>query len=286
MKRHTEADMRKSLILFFVACALFGMLLSGCGLIGGAFTLPGEEGGATPGAAGVLPTPIAGSGTPAVSTPLPLQTIAPLPTGVASLPSGCLDALGITLDDYGKTACVGGTVVSLASAHGTYYVYFSNVRGKLYMMGTDWVDRIKLKTGECAYAEGKLSRDGVAPVMPITPFTLKRCPVAPPNSAPTRAADLPANCAYALEVTKDDIGKKECVGGTVALAETVGSEYRIYFFTDKTLGLHMVAGNWTGRGVNSGDCIYVSDQIVRADPETGGPILKVVPSLITFCPSA
>jgi hypothetical protein len=87
-------------------------------------------------------------------------------------------------------------------------------------------------------------------------------------------------------VTKDDIGKKECVGGTVALTETAGSEYRIYFYTDKTLGLHLTGSNWTGRGVNSGDCVYVSADIIRADPETGGPILKVVPSQVNFCPAA
>jgi hypothetical protein len=277
--------MHKSIIPFFIVCALFGMLLSGCGIIGGAFTLPGEEAGGTPGGNGAVPTAQAGALTPAVATPLPLQSITPLPTGVPYLPAGCLDALSVTLDDYGKSVCVGGTVFSLASAHGTYYVYFSNARGKLYMMGTDWVDRINLHTGECAYAEGKLSRDGVSPVMPITPFTLKRCPAAQPPSAPARPANLPSNCAYALDVTKDDIGKKECVGGIVALTETVGSEYRIYFYSDKTLGLHLAGSNWTGRGVNSGDCLYVSADTIRADPETGGPILKVVPGQINFCPA-
>jgi len=279
--------MRKSVIIPLIVCALFGMLLSGCGIIGGAFTLPEEETGGTPGPGGSVPTSSAGGETSAVvNTPLPMQTITLVPTGLPSLPSGCVDALSVTLDDYGKTLCVGGTIANLASSHGTYYVYFSNTRGKLYMMGTEWVDRIGLRAGECAYAEGKLSRDGVSPVMPITPFTLKRCPVAPPSTAPTRTANLPSNCVYALEVTKDDIGKKECVGGTVALTETAGTGYRIYFFTDKTLGLHLVATYWTGRGVNSGDCIYVTNQVVHADPDTGGPILTVIPSQVNFCPSA
>ena len=172
--------MRKSVIIPFIVCALVGMLLSGCGIIGGAFTLPEGEAGSTPVPGATVPS--SSGSTVAVNTPLPMQTISPLPTGVPSLPSGCLDALSVTLDDYGQTLCVGGTVVSLASSHGTYYVYFSNARGKLYMMGTDWVDRIGLKVGDCAYAEGKLSRDGVAPVMPITPFTLNRCPVAPPST--------------------------------------------------------------------------------------------------------
>jgi hypothetical protein len=270
----------------FIVCALFGILFSGCGIIGGAFTLPGEAAGATPAGIVSVPTKGAGGETVAVNTPLPLQTITALPTGVPSLPAGCVDALSVTLDDYGKTLCAGGTVFGLSSSHGTYYVSFSNTRGKLYMMGTDWVDRIALKAGECAYAEGKLSRDGVSPVLPITPFTLKRCPVAPPSTAPTRTANLPANCAYALEVTRDDIGRKECVGGTVALSETSGAEYRIYFFTDKTLGLHLVATNWTGRGVNSGDCIYITNQVIHADPKTGGPILNVIPSQVNFCPAA
>jgi hypothetical protein len=278
--------MRKSIIPFFIVCALFGILLSGCGIIGGAFTLPEGEAGGTPAGNATASAQNPGGLASAVATPLPLQTVTLLPTGLPYLPADCLDALSVTLDDYGKTVCVGGTVVSLASSHGTYYVYFSNARGKLYMMGTDWVDRINLRPGECAYAEGKLSRDGVSPVMPITPFTLKRCPLAQPLSAPARPANLPSNCAYALEVTKDDIGKKECVGGTVALTETVGSEYRIYFYTDKTLGLHLAGGNWTGRGVNSGDCIYISADTIRADPETGGPILKVVPSQVNFCPAA
>jgi hypothetical protein len=278
--------MRKSIIPFLIVCAFFGTLLSGCGIIGGAFTLPGEEAGQTPGGGGAGPTKTPGGLTPVVNTPLPLQSITPLPTGVPYLPAGCLDALSVTLGDYGKTVCVGGTVFSLASAHGTYYIYFSNARGKLYMMGTEWVDRIKLRTGECAYAEGTLSRDGVSPVMPITPFTLKRCPVAQPLSAPARPANLPSNCVYALDVTKDDIGKKECVGGTVALTETAGAEYRIYFYTDTTFGLHLAGTNWTGRGVNSGDCIYVSADAIRADPDTGGPILKVVPSQVNFCPAA
>lgn len=163
--------MRKPIIFSFILCALFGMLLSGCGIIGGAFTLPGEEAAGTPGGNGGTPTPGGGGGTTVVNTPLPLQTITLLPTGVPYLPAGCLDALSLTLDDYGKTVCVGGTVFSLASSHGTYYIYFSNARGKLYMMGTDWVDRIGLHAGECAYAEGTLSRDGVSPVMPITPYT-------------------------------------------------------------------------------------------------------------------
>lgn len=278
--------MRRSILSIVGVCALFGILLSGCGLIGGAFTLPGEEAaGGTPGTKSTVSGGGA-AGTPAaVNTPLPMQSITPLPTGVPHLPAGCVDALSVTYDDYGKTMCAGGTVFSLASSHGTYYVYFSNARGKLYMKGPDWVDRIGLRAGECAYAEGKLSRDGVSPVMPITPFTLKRCPVAPPLSAPDRPANLPANCYYALEVTKDDIGKKLCIGGAVALTETAGSEYRIYFYTEKTLGLHLVGSNWTGRGVNSGDCIYVAADTIRADPETGGPIMKVVPSRVNFCPT-
>jgi hypothetical protein len=277
--------MRKSIIPIFIVGTLLGIFLSGCGIIGGAFTLPGDEAGGAPEGNGTIPVTNPGGPTPAVDTPLPLQTITQLPTGVPYLPAGCLDALSLTRDDYGKTVCVGGTVFSLSSSHGTYFVYFSNARGKLYMMGADWVDRIKLRAGECAYAEGKLSRDAVSPVMPITPFTLKRCPVAQPLSAPARPANLPANCVYALEVTKDDIGKKECVGGTVALTETSGADYRIYFYTEKTLGLHLAGSNWTGRGVNSGDCIYVSADTIRADPDTGGPILKVVPSQVKFCPA-
>jgi hypothetical protein len=173
--------MRKSVMIPFICSVWLGILLSGCGIIGGAFTLPGDETAGAAVASETAPAGTLGSGTAAVNTPLPLQTITALPTGVPSLPSGCLDALSLTLDDYGKTLCAGGTVFSLASSHGTYYVYFSNARGKLYMMGADWVDRLALKAGDCAYAEGKLSRDGVSPVMPITPFTLKRCPVAPPG---------------------------------------------------------------------------------------------------------
>ncbi len=278
--------MRKSVIIPFIVCAIVSVFLSGCGIIGGAFTLPEEEAGGTPGTSRAVPTLGAGAATPAVNTPLPMQTITLLPTGIPSLPAGCVDALSVTLDDYSKTLCVGGTVLNLVSSHGTYYVYFSNTRGKLYMMGTDWVDRIALRIGECAYAEGTLSRDGVSPVMPITPFTLKRCPVAQPISAPARPANLPADCVYALEVTKDDIGKKECVGGDVALTETSGADYRIYFYSDKTLGLHLAASNWTGRGVNSGDCIFVANQVIHADPDTGGPILTVVPSQVNFCPAA
>jgi predicted small lipoprotein YifL len=265
------------LVGIFLAAAL-----SGCGLIGGPFTLPEDD------------TRIAEEETisveggeelaTAVHTPLPLQPVTPLPTLIPQLPPNCVDALAVTLDDYGKTLCVGGTVTRIDLSHGTYFVYFGP-RGKLYMMGTDWVDRIGLRAGECAYAEGKLSRDGVSPVMPITPFTLKRCPAAQPVSAPERPENLPANCAYALEVTRDDVGRKKCVGGTVAFSEWAGTTYRIYFYTDKTLGLHLVSTKWTGRGVSSGDCIYVTEQTIALEESTNTPILNVVPGNVTFCPT-
>jgi hypothetical protein len=261
---------------------LLALSLSGCGLIGGAFTLPEEEtasagtavvsAGGTP---GILPT---------VETPLPLQSVTPLPTGVAALPEGCVDALSVTLDDYGKTICVGGKATLITMQGGTYKVLFGE-RGKLYMLGTEWVDRIGLRAGECAYASGKISRDGVAPVMPITPYSLKRCPVAQPPAAPARPANLPASCAYALDVTRDDAGLKKCVGGIVSFSEWVGNEYRIYFYTDKGLGLHLVSDKWTGRGVNTGDCIYVTEQKIALEDSTNTPILRVVPGNVTFCPA-
>jgi hypothetical protein len=165
--------MRASTRSTVLICMVLAAGLSGCGLIGGAFTLPGEENLESAGAE----TGVQSGSVSVVPTPLPLQTVSPLPTGIPHLPPDCLDALAVTLDDYGKYMCVGGIVTRITMEGGTYRVFFGP-RGKLYMLGPDWVDRIGLKAGECAYAEGKLSRDGVAPVMPITPYTLKRCPVA------------------------------------------------------------------------------------------------------------
>ncbi len=275
--------MQKFIPSIILVSLFLAAILSGCGVIGGAFTLPEDEtvaAGATaaPGTNGNVGPDAT------VQTPLPLQPVTPLPTGIPQLPPDCLDALTVTLDDYGKFLCVGGTVTRLNKTHGTYYVYFGE-RGKLYMMGTDWVDRMGLKAGECAYAEGKISRDGVSPVMPITPFTLKRCPAAQPVSAPIRPSNLPANCAYALDVTRDDVGLEKCVGGNVAFSEWEGRTYKIFFHTDKTIGLHLVSTNWTGRGVNSGDCVYVAKQKIFLEDATNTPILKVDPGSVTFCPA-
>lgn len=274
--------MRKSLrstVLFSVFLSLY---LSGCGLIGGAFVLPEEKAGTQAAAGG------GGSGPDgAMQTPLPLQSVTPLPTGIPQLPEGCVDALSLTFEDYGKTLCTGGIVYLITMQGGTYKVRFSKERDKLYMIGYNWVDRIGLKKDECAYAEGKLSRDFdlVAPVMPITPYTLKRCPPAKPAAAPDRPANLPANCAYALDITRDDVGRKKCVGGSVAFSEWDGGTYRIYFYSEKMLGLHLVSINWTGRGVNSGDCIYVTEETIRLEEATNTPILNVVPGNVTFCPA-
>jgi hypothetical protein len=268
--------------------ALFGLLiafsLSGCGLIGGAFTLPEDEtraAGRTESSADGTPEML-----PNAATPLPLQSVTALPTGMPQLPAGCVDALSVQYEDYGKTMCVGGVVTLITMQSGVYRVYFGP-RGSLYMMGTEWVDRIGLRKGECAYAEGKLSRDtnSASPVMPITPYTLKRCPVAQPAAAPARPADLPADCAYALEVTPDDVGLKKCIGGTVSFSEWVGDEYRIYFYSDRSLGLHLVSSQWTGRGVNAGDCIYIAGEIIGLDGSTGTPVLHIVPGNVTYCPA-
>ncbi len=276
--------MRKSIPSIILISIFLAWILSGCGLIGGAFTLPEDEETAAAGATAAIGAN--GNAGPAatVSTPLPLQSVTLLPTGIPQLPPDCLDALSVTMDDYAKFLCVGGTVTRVNKSHGTYYVYFGE-RGKLYMMGTDWVDRIGLKPGECAYAEGKISRDGVSPVMPITPFTLKRCPVAQPAAAPLRPSNLPANCAYALEITRDDVGQEKCVGGSVAFSEWEGNTYKIYFDVDKALGLHLVSTKWTGRGVNSGDCIYVALDTIRLEDATNTPIFKVIPGNVTFCPA-
>jgi hypothetical protein len=274
--------MRKSIRNTAIICILLVVYLSGCGIIGGAFTLPEEE---TAAAATASEGGMAGD-VPTVPTPLPLQAVTPLPTGQPQLPAGCVDALSVSIDDYGKTMCVGGTVYLVLMEHGTYYVRFSPDRGTLYMQGEEWVDRIGLRKGECAYAEGKLSRNiqAAAPVMPITPYSLKRCPVAPSVSAPPRPNNLPADCAYALEVTRDDAGRKKCVGGTVAFSEWEDGVYKIYFFTDKLFGLHLVSSAWTGRGVNAGDCVYVADETIAVEAGTNTPILNVVPGNVTTCP--
>jgi hypothetical protein len=277
--------MHKSISSIILISFLLAGALSGCGIIGGAFTLPEDD--ATRAAGETAAVGANGDAGPAatVQTPLPLQSVTPLPTGIPQLPPDCLDALAVTLDDYGKFLCVGGTVTRISKSHGTYFVFFGE-RGKLYMMsGNDWVDRIGLKAGECAYAEGKLSRDGISPVMPITPFSLKRCPVAQPAAAPVRPDNLPVNCAYALEVTRDDIGLKKCVGGSVAFSEWEGNTYRIFFYSDASLGLHLVSNKWTGRGVNAGDCIYVTEETIRLEAATNTPILNVVPGNVTFCPA-
>jgi hypothetical protein len=276
--------MNKSIRTTAMISLFIAICLSGCGIIGGAFTLPeGEAGGAvaTIGAGnGGTSDPVA-----TVPTPLPLQTVTAMPTGLPQLPAGCVDALSVSIEDYGKTLCVGGTVSIISMDHGTYKVKFSSIREKLYMLGYDWVDRIGLRKGECVYAEGKLSRDGVAPVMPITPFSLKRCPIAQPVFAPPRPEKLPSNCAYALDVTRDDVGRKKCVGGTVSFSEWENGEYKIYFYTEKTLGLHLVSSKWTGRGVNSGDCIYVAEEKIEWEESSNSPILKVVPGNVTYCPA-
>jgi hypothetical protein len=272
-----------SIILGSLIAIIF---LSGCGLIGGAFTLPEDEqtgsGGQNPGGRkGSNP----GSGTSLVATPLPLETVSPYPTGIAQLPQECVDALSLTLDDNKKEMCVGGTVVLINQTHGTYYVYFSKERGTFFMEGPDWVDRIGLRVGECAYAYGRIGSDGVGPLMDITPYTLKRCPVSYSAQVAPRPKNLPESCAYAMDVTKDDIGKKMCVGGAVSFSEMLSKTYKIYFDADKSLGLHFVGENWTGRGVNSGDCIYVEGKFVKLESETSTPILSVIPSDIHFCPS-
>ncbi|MBN1440653.1 MAG: hypothetical protein JW929_14690 [Anaerolineales bacterium] len=267
-------------------CCFTALSLAGCGS-GAAAPSPTRTStdGLTATQDSAVAAPTAGS-TPMAFTPLPLQTDTPLPTGVPRLPEGCVDALDVTLDDYGRYLCVGGTITQITMQGGEYRVYFGP-RGKLYMLGYDWVDRIGLQAGECAYAEGVLSRnvEAAAPVMPITPYSLRRCPVVPPASAPPRPANLPAQCAYALEITRDDAGRKLCVGGAVVFSEWEGSVYRIYFFTDKNFGLHFVSRQWTGRGVNAGDCIYVTEQTIALDPSTGTPILNVVPGNVTFCPA-
>jgi hypothetical protein len=259
--------------------------LAGCGRGGAATTLPAEtESGAAAAKESAVIQGETGS-VPAVSTLLLTPTETPLPAGIPHLPDGCRDALSVTLDDYGKYLCVGGTVTQITMQGGEYRVFFGP-RGTLYMLGYDWVDRIGLRGGECAYAEGVLSRnvEAAAPVMPITPYTLKRCPVTQPASAPPRPENLPANCAYALEITRDDVGRKICVGGTVAFSEWEGPDYKIYFYTDKFLGLHFVSSKWTGRGVNSGDCVYVTEQMIRLEESTNTPILNVLPGNVTFCP--
>jgi hypothetical protein len=267
-----------------VAGVLLAACLSGCGIIGGAFTLPEDEPAQTA-AAGAGPG--AGQTLDAQPTPLPLQPVTPLPTGIAQLPVGCVNALDVTIEDYGESMCVGGTVYLILQEHGTYYVRFSSERGTLYMQGDEWVDRIGLRAGECAYAEGKISRNiqAAAPVMPITPFSLKRCPVAPPAAAPLRPDRLPADCLFALEVTRDDVGRTKCVGGTVAFSEWNGGVYNIYFYTDKGLGLHLVSTQWTGRGVDSGACIYVTEERIEMEEGTDAPIVYVVPGNVTQCPA-
>jgi hypothetical protein len=266
-----------------IICVFIAFCLSGCGIIGGAFTLPEDEPAST---AAVID--IASAKTAAANpTPLSLDKVTPLPTGTSQLPAGCLNALDVTIADYGKSLCVGGTVYLTLSEHGTYYVRFSSERGTLYMQGDEWVDRIGLRAGECAYAEGKLSRNiqAAAPVMPITPYSLKRCPIAPPLAAPLRPEKLPANCLFALEVTRDDVGRKKCVGGAVALSAWEGNVYTIYFYTDKALGLHLVSTKWSGRGVNSGDCIFVTEETIELEQATNAPILHVVPGNVTPCPA-
>jgi hypothetical protein len=275
---------RRSAITFLLVDFL-AFTLWGCGRIDASpARLPETTGYET-----VSPAIITDGGIAALSpspeTPPPTQSETPLPAGVAQLPPGCRDALSITREDYGKTLCAGGVVVRISQERGTYFVYFSDQRDKLYFKGTDWMDRIGLRKGECAYGEGTLSRDIVAAVMPITPFTLKRCPVTPPPSAPARPANLPGNCAYALEITRDDVGLKKCVGGSVALSEWEGNTYKIYFYSDKSFGLHLVSTRWTGRGVNSGDCVYVTEETIRLEEKTNTPILNVVPGNVTFCPA-
>jgi len=275
-----EVGMRRSVRNTAIMCCLLAFYLSGCGIIGGAFTLPEEKTAAADGADG-------GDGAQSiVETPLPLQDVTPLPTGRPQLPAGCVDALSVKYEDAGQTMCVGGIVYLVLMEHGTYYVRFSPERGTLYMQGDEWVDRIGLRKGECAYAEGKLSRNimAAAPVMPITPYSLKRCPVPPSTSAPPRPENLPEDCAYALEVTAADAGSTQCVGGVVALSRREGNTYKIYFSNDTTVGLHLVSGNWTGRELNVGDCIFVIAGTVALETGTGSPILKVSPGDVTPCP--
>src|SRR5512136_854828 len=97
--------MRSFLRSTTVAWILLAFCLSGCGIIGGAFTLPEDEPAGTP-AAG------ADGGQTLVlqPTPLPLQPVTPLPTGIAQLPVGCVNALDVSIEEYGKSMCVGGTV--------------------------------------------------------------------------------------------------------------------------------------------------------------------------------
>jgi hypothetical protein len=167
--------MQKSISKTILTSLFLAAVLSGCGIIGGAFTLPEDDPNYTPAVtAAVVGNGVTGT---VVATPRPLESVTLQPTGIAMLPAGCVDALSLTRDDYGKTICVGGTVMLITMQGGTYIVKFSKDRSKLYLLGYDWVDQIGLRAGECAYAEGKLSRDSAAPVMPITPFTLKRCPV-------------------------------------------------------------------------------------------------------------
>lgn len=275
-----EVGMRKSARTIAIICCFWSLCLSGCGIIGGAFTLPEEK---TAAAANT-----AGPGVRAtVETPLPLQNVTPLPTGRPQLPAGCVDALSVKYEDAGKTMCVGGTVYLILMEHGTYYVRFSAERGTLYMQGDEWVDRIGLRKGECAYAEGKLSRNimAAAPVMPITPYSLKRCPVAPVGSAPPRPENLPEQCAYALEITADDAGSTRCVGGVVAFTKREGNSYTVYFSDDTSFGLHLVSGNWTGRELSVGDCIYVSEGTIALETGSNTPVMNVSPEDVTSCPS-
>ena len=279
--------MRRSVQSTAVICVFLAVYLSGCGLVGGAFPSGEDEVGDATGTQAAAGNGGTAETFPTIATPLPLQTVTPLPTGIPYLPPDCVDALSVTVDDYGKYMCVGGTITLITMQGGTYRVKFSSERDKLSMVGYDWVDRIGLRAGECAYAEGKLSRDAehVAPVMPITPYSLKRCPVAQPAAVPARPAKLPANCAYALEITRDDVGLEKCVGGTVSFSEWEGNVYRIYFYTDKALGLHLVSNKWTGRGVNSGDCIYVAEEKIGLDVSTNTPIIQVLPGNVSFCPA-
>jgi hypothetical protein len=113
-------------------------------------------------------------------TPKPFST----PTPPPNLPAGCRFALALTMQDYGKPLCVGGTVAFVNPIENASEVYFSLVlsQGLHFIIHNTADDDRGVHPGDCVFvANQKVDRLGQILVMAIRPADLKHCPDIPPS---------------------------------------------------------------------------------------------------------
>jgi len=87
-----------------------------------------------------------------------------LATTTPTSPSGCRDALSITLADVGQTLCVQGVVIETATNPTYFMVIFGNKRGAFYLVSYDLV-WLEADLDTCYQVHGTIERIGNSPVL-------------------------------------------------------------------------------------------------------------------------